>query len=559
MRLKWSEAMPRVTIDDRTIEVAEGTTILAAARSLGIDIPTLCHMEGFDPDPSCFVCVVQLEGRRELSPSCVTVVADGMVVRTDSEDVLAARRTALELLLSDHTGDCEAPCSRACPAHLDVADFIQAIKVGDDGRAIEIIRRTIALPASLGRVCPRFCENACRRKELDEAVAICSLRRFAADADLASGDPCVPECADVSGKRAVIVGAGPAGLSAAYYLQQMGHACTLLEAREQPGGMFRYGIAEGRLPDEILDAEIAVIHGLGAEIRTGVRLGGHVTFETLRADYDAVLLAMGCQVSGAVAEAFSPKGHTTSGGAIDTASLEQMGLEVSPRGARVDRRTQATNLPGVFAAGNVTSGPNYGVHAVAAGRRAAVAIDQHLRGAEVVGEGHHVNVLMRDLSEKELAAFHAGADPAPRVVLPEESGDAAPRGLTESEARNESRRCLDCDCAKRRHCDLRQTSEAVGASVGRFRGERRPFSRDATHPDVVYEAGKCIQCGRCVRIAESARETLGLTFVGRGFAVRTATPLSGSLSASLQQTARQCVEACPTGALSLKRGLRETS
>lgn len=551
--------MPRVTIDDRTIEVAEGTTVLVAARSIGIDIPTLCHTEGVDPDPSCFVCVVQVDGRGELSPSCATAVADGMVVRTDSEDVLTARRTALELLLSDHTGDCEAPCGRACPAHLEVADFIQAIKAGDDRRAIEIIRRTIALPASLGRVCPRFCENACRRKELDEAVAISGLGRFAADADLASGDPRVPACAEASGKRVAIVGAGPAGLSAAWYLQQMGHACTLLESRDQPGGMFRYGIAEGRLPNEILDAEIAVIRGLGVEIRTGVRLGDDVMFETLRVDYDVVLLALGCQVSGTTAEQFSPRGHAASGGAIDTTAIEQMGLEVGPRGARVDRRTQATNLPGVFAAGNVTSGPNYGVHAVAAGRRAAVAIDQHLRGIEVVGEARHVHVMMRDLGEKELAAFHAGADPAPRVVLPEAPEDIAPRGLTESEARRESRRCLDCDCAKRRQCDLRQTSDAAGASVGRFRGDRRPFSRDATHSDVVYEAGKCIQCRRCVRIAESARETLGLTFVGRGFTVRTAAPLSGSLSAALQQTARQCVEACPTGALSLKRGLRETS
>jgi ferredoxin len=214
-------------------------------------------------------------------------------------------------------------------------------------------------------------------------------------------------------------------------------------------------------------------------------------------------------------------------------------------------------MPGVFAAGNVVSGPNYGVHAVAAGRRAAVAIDQYVRGAEVVGEARRINVLMRDLSAAELERFHAGAERVPRVLLGDEGSERAERGLTESQARTESRRCLDCDCGKRRDCTLRCLSDSAGASVARFRGQRRPFTRDVTHPDIVFEAGKCIQCGRCVRIAEAAREDLGLTFIGRGFTVRTAIPFSASLEAGLRQTARRCAEVCPTGAISLKRTLRE--
>jgi len=140
-----------------------------------------------------------------------------------------------------------------------------------------------------------------------------------------------------------------------------------------------------------------------------------------------------------------------------------------------------------------------------------------------------------------------------RCDLGEEGGDAWTRGLDDSQATTEARRCLDCDCRKRRDCRLRECAEAAGASPSRFHGDRRGFARDTSHPEIVYESGKCIQCGRCLRLAEAAKEELGLTLIGRGFIVRTAAPLSGRMAEALRRTARQCVEACPTGAISLKR------
>ena len=110
-----------LTIDGRQATVAKDTTVLDAARSLGISIPTLCHVKGFEPSASCFLCTVQVEGFPRLSPSCALPVSDGMVVTTDSEDIRASRKMALELLLSDHAGDCIAPCSAGCPAGLDVS------------------------------------------------------------------------------------------------------------------------------------------------------------------------------------------------------------------------------------------------------------------------------------------------------------------------------------------------------------------------------------------------------------------------------------------------------
>jgi ferredoxin len=171
-----------LTIDGRPACVPPGTTILSAARSLGISIPTLCYVEGFEHSASCFVCAVKLEGRPNLWPSCATPVAEGMKVITGSEEVRAARKTSLELLLSDHAGDCIGPCRTGCPAQLDIPAFIAGIAAGDHRKAKEIVTDDLTLPASLGRVCPRLCEQRCRQCDVTEALSIRNLHRFAAEA-----------------------------------------------------------------------------------------------------------------------------------------------------------------------------------------------------------------------------------------------------------------------------------------------------------------------------------------------------------------------------------------
>src|ERR1039458_2566347 len=255
----------------------------------------MCHVPGIEPACSCFVCAVQIEGRRVLSPSCGMPVAEGMVVVTGSEDVRAARTMALELLLSDHAGECVAPCAARCPAGLDIPGFVYGIATGDNRRAMEVIAERLALPGSLGRICPRLCEEGCRRCDLDQGLAIGALHRYAADRDTAAAAPYTPACAPATGKSVAIVGAGPAGVADAWFLLRKGHACTLFDAHPQPGGMLRYGIPASRLPKDTLDAEIDAVRRLGARFEMGQRWGQHFTLAGLRERHNAVFVAIGAQ------------------------------------------------------------------------------------------------------------------------------------------------------------------------------------------------------------------------------------------------------------------------
>ncbi len=287
-----------VTLNGKQVSCDTSQTILDVAAAQGVPIPTLCHDPALSPYGSCWVCLVAVQGARGFVPSCATKVADGMVIETESPAVAAARRMALGLLLSNHTGDCTGPCVSTCPANCDAQGYVALVANGMEAEAIRLIKETLPLPASLGRVCPHPCETECRRNLVEEPVAICYLKRHAADADLNSGKPYLPQCEPLSGKKVAVVGAGPAGLTAAYYLRQMGHAVTIFEALPKSGGWLRYGIPQYRLPKEVLDAEVKTITDLGGiEINYNQKLGADITLDGLKAKYDAVFLGIGAHAS----------------------------------------------------------------------------------------------------------------------------------------------------------------------------------------------------------------------------------------------------------------------
>jgi len=274
-----------------------GDTILDAAKASGFSIPTFCHSDELKPFASCFVCAVEVEGRRTLVPSCSTQIMEGMVVNTENERVRNARKTCLDLLLSDHVGDCLGPCMTSCPAGIDIPGFVNHLAEGRDREALELILNNMPLAGSLGRVCTRPCEERCRRQLVEEPVAICQLKRFPADQAASKGWNMMPKKLPAIGKKVAIVGAGPAGLSAAYYLQMFGADCTVFDAHEAPGGMIRYGIPSYRLPRNVIDQEVDVIKELGADFKYNTQLGRDVSFDELKAQYDAVFLGLGAQLA----------------------------------------------------------------------------------------------------------------------------------------------------------------------------------------------------------------------------------------------------------------------
>jgi formate dehydrogenase major subunit len=215
----------KLEIDGKRVIANSRQTILEVARDNGIDtIPTLCHDGQLEPFASCFVCVVKVKGARTLLPACSTKVSGGMVVETNSAEVRRSRKAALELLLSNHYADCIGPCQLACPAGIDIQGYIALAALGKYRDAIALIKDRNPLPAVCGRVCTRPCEvKGCRRTLLDEAVGIDYIKRYIADLELGQKETFRPATAPANGKKVAVVGAGPAGLSCAYYLALRGY------------------------------------------------------------------------------------------------------------------------------------------------------------------------------------------------------------------------------------------------------------------------------------------------------------------------------------------------
>ncbi|MGL5949174.1 MAG: formate dehydrogenase subunit alpha [Aeromonas sp.] len=283
--------MITLTLDGAVVTVAPAQTLLQAAKSVAVTIPSLCGQNQHGPKTPCDLCVVEVNGCQQRA--CETEVAEGMTVVTDSAALTAHRQAALERMLRDHYADCQAPCQLACPAEVDIQAYLHLIAVGDHQGAVASIKQTLPMPLSIGRVCPAFCESECRRNVIDESIAIRQLKRHAADIDLAASRSYRPEKQPANGKRVAIIGAGPGGLSAGYYLGYEGFSVDVFEAMPQAGGWLRYGIPEYRLPKAILDEEIALMCQSGMQLHMNQRLGRDISLTELSAQYDAVCLALG--------------------------------------------------------------------------------------------------------------------------------------------------------------------------------------------------------------------------------------------------------------------------
>lgn len=520
--------MPRLTINGNAITVEPGTTILEAARRAGITIPTMCYLEGTPHFTSCMVCVVQDQTSGRLLPACSALATEGQAVETDTAEVRHVRTGSLNLLMSEHAGDCEAPCTTTCPAHLKIPLMIRHIAAGRTRDAVTTLYDSLALPAVLGRICPAPCEKACRRGRIDAPLSICLLERFAADEypDVPGNE--LPGKAPATGKRVAIVGAGPAGLAAAFYLARAGHDCTIFDDRAEPGGQLRYGVPEYLLPATVLDREIKRIHQLGVTFRMNTRVGHDITLQDLKAGFSAIVLATG---------------------KTGPESLALWGVKTSPRGIQVDEQSFRTSDPAIFAGGEVVQAGHLAVRAVAHGKIMAIAVDQFLCGLPVTGPAKRFESRLGKIKDTEGQELMKEAAPSARITPIDGPGT----GFTHDEASRESGRCMHCDCRKAEACKLRDYMEAQMTGPMHVPPEgRKPVERNITHPKVIFEPGKCIKCGICVRITTQAGERPGLTFLGRGFDAVVGVPFGDALESALGASAEKCVQECPTGALAWK-------
>ncbi len=287
-----------LTIDGKNVSVSPGTTVLDAAKKIGIEIPTLCHDKRVEVYGACGLCVVEAVGNPKLLRACSTKVAEGMEILTKTEKVVSSRKCALELLLSDHSGDCRPPCVLACPAQTDCQGYVGLIANGEYYESVKLIMEKLPLPASIGRVCPHPCETACRRQLVEEPIAIAHLKRFVGDIALEEGNGYKPDIAPDTGKKIAILGGGPAGLTAAYFLRTKGHSIKVYDMMPKMGGMLLYGIPEYRLPEEVLNKEVNNIKSLGGiDFFNNVKIGKDVTLNELRKENDAVVIAIGAWTS----------------------------------------------------------------------------------------------------------------------------------------------------------------------------------------------------------------------------------------------------------------------
>ncbi|MCL2575274.1 MAG: FAD-dependent oxidoreductase [Defluviitaleaceae bacterium] len=281
----------KLHIDGIYVEGSLGQMIYDVAHENGIEIPKLCHSDLVCTYTSCGICAVEVKGNDKLVRACSTEIADGMVIYTNNRRVHENCRAILNLMLSEHRINCRPPCQMACPAYTDCQRYVRMAANGDYALALKTAKEKIPLPASIGRVCPRPCESACRRR--GAPISIGTIKEFVANLDMESGKIYVPDVGKPTGKTVAIIGGGPGGLAVAYFLRRLGHGAVIFEAMPQMGGMLRYGIPEYRLPKNILDAEIAAIKGMGVAFHNNIKIGKDKTLQDLQKGYDAVVVAVG--------------------------------------------------------------------------------------------------------------------------------------------------------------------------------------------------------------------------------------------------------------------------
>lgn len=512
--------MVELKIDGKTAKVEKGATILDAAGVLGIKIPTLCHRKKTGRITSCMVCAVRDIKSGQFVPSCSMPAAEGMEIETVGESVRLQRKAALDLLLSEHLGDCEAPCRRGCPASMDIPAMLRSVADQNADNTIDIIKKHIPIPAILSRVCPAPCEKVCRRGTVDSSVMISQIIKCVADEDFRKSNSYLPSTVAPGGHKIAIIGGGPAGLSAGWFLTLLGYECTIFEREKNAGGQLRKSVADEKLPHNVIDAEAGLIEKLGVRFCFGRDMTA-TGLKEIRSSFDAVLIAAG------------------------SGSADLFRLDLN----KLSTHTFETGTKGLFVCGSVIRPLRMAVSAVSQAFGAAQSIDRFLRGESFSQRKKRFDSRLGVLGEPDLRELMKNASPESRVA------DRSPRGLTHGNIRREALRCMHCDCRKSGDCRLRDLSDEYGADQKKYIRLVSPLRLDLSHKELLFEPGKCIRCGICVRLSEIRGEKIGMAYRGRSISSEVAPPFGLTFAEALPGGATIYAEFCPTGAICTKQNI----
>jgi ferredoxin len=250
----------KIVINNKEVGVLPGETLMETARREGFPIPSLCYARDAKHKSSCMACAVRNSVTGQIIPSCTSLPTEGMRIETDSPEVVKSRTLSLELLLSEHRADCEAPCKIACPGNMDVAVMNRLYDAGKTDEALSLLRDTLVIPATLCYICNAPCEKICRRGDLDASVPVREIKKkLVALTDL---DTIVPPLAR-NGKKVAVTGSDPAALAAAYHLCREGYEVSVFEPS---GSLLAPYIQSENVPADVLELETEVIKRMGVKI-----------------------------------------------------------------------------------------------------------------------------------------------------------------------------------------------------------------------------------------------------------------------------------------------------
>jgi heterodisulfide reductase subunit A-like polyferredoxin len=321
------------------------------------------------------------------------------------------------------------PCTATCPLHCNAQGYVALISQGKFKEALALVRQTLPFPGILAYACAHPCERECKRIEEDRPISICDLKRFLVDHGEESEFEFSPP--EERSQKIAIIGSGPSGLTAAYDLRQKGYGVTLFESRSEMGGLLTHGFPSYRLPRQVIEKDLAVIKKMGIEVRLKTEVGKDISPETLLQSFDAIYLAVGMAGAESMTRLFK-------------------GLKRTRRGTvHADPVTLETGLKGVFAGGDLVTGPGTMIDSMAQGRKAAISIDRYLRGEDLLREREWEGSQISPMRSTLPASKREEREIPPDMVRP------LREGLTAEEAMEEAKRCLNCggcsdcgECAK---------------------------------------------------------------------------------------------------------------